>query len=193
MNSSSLCSLFEFEPREGQYAKGMVVTPFEEIFQELNEQNVRYVVVGGLAVVLHGHLRTTADIDLVLALDQTNVLAAVKALKTLGYRPRPPVPFEDFADKKKRAEWIAEKGLTVFSTFSSKFPGIEVDLFVEEPFDFERVFSRVVRIKLEKTTVTVASLDDLIEMKEKVGRPVDQSDVHVLKLIKIKKESDNER
>src|SRR6266436_5739065 len=134
----------------------MAVTPFEEIFQGLNNQNVKYIVVGGLAVVLHGHLRTTADIDLVLALDPQNALAAVKALKFLEYRPRPPVLFEDFADAQKRSTWIKEKGLTVFSTYSHRFPGIEVDLFVQEPFDFKSVFSRVSRISLQNTIVTIA-------------------------------------
>ena len=36
---------------------------FEPIFEALNRQNVRYVVVGGVAVVLHGHARLTADLD----------------------------------------------------------------------------------------------------------------------------------
>ncbi|MFH1018345.1 MAG: DUF6036 family nucleotidyltransferase [Pseudomonadota bacterium] len=162
----------------------MAITPFEEIFQSLNDRHVKYVVVGGLAVVLHGHLRATADIDLVLALNHQNVLDAVAALKSLGYRPRPPVPFEDFADAEKRSLWIREKGLTVFSTYSPRYPGIEVDLFVEEPFDFAAVYSRASRISLEKVVVTVASLDDLIEMKKKVGRPVDLADVSVLEAIR---------
>ncbi|MFH1263233.1 MAG: DUF6036 family nucleotidyltransferase [Pseudomonadota bacterium] len=165
----------------------MPPTPFEEIFQGLNQQKVKYVVVGGLAVVLHGHLRTTADIDLVVALDRDNVLAAVRAFKALGYRPRPPVPFEEFADDEKRLEWIREKGLTVFSTYSSRFPGIEVDLFVSEPFDFTAVYSRAERVEVDKTVVTVVSLDDLIEMKKKVGRPIDLADIRVLELIKAEK------
>jgi hypothetical protein len=58
------------------------------ILAALNEARVRYVVVGGVAVVLHGHLRFTADLDLVLALDRDNVLAALAALQGLGFRPR---------------------------------------------------------------------------------------------------------
>ena len=168
----------------------MAATPFEEILESLNQQSVKYVVVGGLAVVLHGHLRTTADVDLVLALDRDNILAAVKALKTLGYRPRPPVPFEDLAEEGKRAEWIREKGLTVFSTYSARFPGIEIDLFVTEPFDFNAVYLRADRVKVERTVITVASLADLIEMKRRVGRPVDLADVSVLELIKAEREKE---
>ncbi len=161
----------------------MVKTPFEEIFQQLNQQNVVYLVVGGLAVVLHGHLRTTADIDLVLALDRENVLNAVKALKAVAFQPRPPVPFEELAEPEKRAAWIREKGLTVFSAYSKRFPGIEVDLFVIEPFDFNAVFTRAARITIDETIVTVISLNDLIEMKKKVGRPLDLEDVRALEAI----------
>jgi predicted nucleotidyltransferase len=171
----------------------MSLTPFEVIFQSLNKQQVKYIVVGGLAVVLHGHLRTTADIDIVLALDKKNALCAVKALKELGYQPRPPVLFEDFADSEKRKVWMKEKGLTVFSTYSANFPGIEIDLFVKEPFVFAEVFARAKQIKLEETVVTVASLDDLIAMKKKVGRPIDLADVDVLKLIQANsKDKDNQ-
>jgi hypothetical protein len=42
-------------------------TDFEQIFEALGQAGVRYVVVGGVAVVLHGHPRLTADRDLVVA------------------------------------------------------------------------------------------------------------------------------
>jgi hypothetical protein len=48
--------------------------------------------------VLHGHLRFTADLDLLLALDGANVDAALSALEALGCRPRAPVPLRSFAD-----------------------------------------------------------------------------------------------
>lgn len=63
----------------------------ERALQALNSAGVRYLVVGGVAVVLHGHLRTTADLDLVVQLERENVLKAVRALAGLGYRPRAPV------------------------------------------------------------------------------------------------------
>lgn len=63
--------------------------------------------------VLQGYLRATADIDIVLALESKNVVAAVKTLEQLDYVPRPPVPFTALANVQQRQLWIKEKGLTV--------------------------------------------------------------------------------
>jgi hypothetical protein len=77
---------------------------FDLIFAALGKRKVRYLIVGGVAVVLHGIPRFTADIDLVLALDKANVLAALDALAGLGYWPRAPVPLLDFADPALRRD-----------------------------------------------------------------------------------------
>lgn len=153
----------------------------ETVLAALNEAGVRYLVVGGVAVVLHGHLRTTADLDLVVQLDSENVLRAVSALATLGYRPRAPVPAEQFADASARASWIRDKGLTVFSLWSSRFPGLEVDLFVSEPFDFDETYARAVSVPLDDTTAMVVSLEDLLTLKQRAARPIDLADLEALK------------
>lgn len=152
----------------------------ETVLAALNAARVRYLVVGGVAVVLHGHLRTTADLDLVVQLVPDNVLRAVRALSELGYRPRAPVDVEAFADPAVRESWLRENGLTVFGLWSDRFPGLEVDLFVSEPFDFEDAYGRAVHLELDATTATVVSLDDLLALKRAAGRPIDQADVDAL-------------
>ncbi|MCC7460802.1 MAG: hypothetical protein IT286_05815 [Proteobacteria bacterium] len=161
-----------------------MITPYEQIFEELNKENVRFILVGGLAVVLHGHQRLTADVDLVIQLQKTNLENAIRALKKLDYRPRPPVPFEQFADQAIREAWIEEKGLMVFSLHSSKLKDVEIDLFVKEPFDFEKALQRSEKIQFDHSHAHIASIDDLIELKKKAGRPVDVEDIRVLELLK---------
>ena len=70
----------------------------EAIVRSLNAGDVRFLIAGGLAVAAHGYLRFTADVDLVLDFDDDNVRRAVVALAALGYRPRAPVPIDEFAD-----------------------------------------------------------------------------------------------
>lgn len=155
-----------------------------EIFRALDDADVRYLVVGGVAVVLHGHPRFTADLDLVLDLTSTNTSTGIVALQRLGYRPRAPVPAEDFANDEARAKWREEKGLTVFSLWSPSHPGTEVDLFVEEPFDFEEAWSRRMDAVLDDgTTVHVVGIDDLRALKARVGRPKDVDDIAQLDAI----------
>jgi hypothetical protein len=152
-----------------------------EIFRALDEADVRYLVVGGVAVVLHGHPRFTADLDLVLDLAPSNAFAAIRALETLGYRPRAPVPAGDFANEEIRAAWRREKGLTVFSLWSPSHPGTEVDLFVEEPFEFSDAWTRRLDAVLaDGTTVHVVGLDDLRHLKQSAGRPKDLDDLDKL-------------
>src|SRR4051812_8976644 len=90
------------------------------VIRALNEAGVRYLVVGGLAVVAHGYVRFTADLDLVVDLREENARAAVSALTGVGYRPRAPVPAEQFADAGIRAGWVRDKGMMVFSFFSDE-------------------------------------------------------------------------
>jgi predicted nucleotidyltransferase len=155
----------------------------EQILAALGDARVRYLVVGGVAVVLHGYLRVTADLDLVIELETTNVRRAVAAFERLGFRPRAPVALAEFADAEIREGWIREKGLTVFSLWSPELPGFEVDLFVREPFDFGEVHARAVRVELATCTATVISLADLIVLKQQAGRSRDQEDVAALQAL----------
>ena len=161
-----------------------MVGEIEAIVEALNRAQVRYLVVGGVAVVLHGYLRTTADLDLVVQLAPENALRAVKALAALQYRPRAPVSFEAFAQQEARESWLREKGLTVFSLWSPAHSTLEIDLFVSEPFDFEVVYARALRVPLERSEAMVIALDDLIALKRRVNRPHDQEDVAALETLK---------
>jgi hypothetical protein len=68
----------------------VAATDLERIFAALEASRARYLVVGGVAVVLHGHPRFTADLDVVIALERANLSKALRALQGLGYRPRAP-------------------------------------------------------------------------------------------------------
>lgn len=153
----------------------------ETIVRGLNEAGVRYLVVGGLAVVAHGHARFTGDIDLVLDLDPANARRAVSVFESLDYRPRAPVPFVDFADAGKRADWVASKGLTVFSASSPRHAATEIDLFVENPFDFAEAWARAVRFEVAPgIEAPFVGLADLLAMKRRAGRTIDLDDVRIL-------------
>jgi len=158
-------------------------TDFERIFAALEAAGVHYLVVGGVAVVLHGHPRFTADLDLVLALDPANIARAIGALEALGYRPRAPVRFADFASAESRARWIEEKGMVVLSLWSPDLPATELDLFASEPFPFEAAYARALRADLGSVIATVAGLEDLIALKRSAGRPQDLEDVRALEAL----------
>lgn len=152
-----------------------MVGEIERVLAALERAGVRYLVVGGVAVVLHGFLRATADLDLVVQLDPANVRRALDALAGLGYRPQAPVAAASFAEPAIRRQWIREKNMRVFSLWTAAGP-LEVDLFVEEPFDFEAVYRRAVRVSLGEVEVSVIGRGDLVALKRSAGRPVDLED-----------------
>lgn len=165
-----------------------MVGDIEAVLEALNRAKVRYLLVGGVAVVLHGYLRTTADLDLVIQLERENVLRGVAALRDLQYRPRAPVPAEALADRVERERWVREKGLAVFSLWSPAHPTLEIDVLVAEPFDFEAVYARAIRVPLEKTEATVIGLEDLIAVKRRIARPRDLEDIAALESLKAESE-----
>jgi hypothetical protein len=161
-----------------------MATDFEEILGALSRASVDFVVVGGVAVVLQGHPRLTADLDLVVRLEESNARRAIDALAALQFRPRIPVPVEDFANPAERRRWADEKELVVLSLWSPTFPATDVDLFVEEPIPFGELQGRSSVVDLGDTEVAVASVDDLIAMKQRAGRPKDLEDVAELQKLR---------
>lgn len=153
------------------------------ILETSSDSGVRYVVVGGVAVVLHGHLRLTADLDLVVALERENVLAAIEALTAIGYRPRPAVDAKEFADPEIRTQWVRDEGTVVFSLWSPSHPGTDIDLFVDGPFPFD-AFRECARVtSVYGVSILIASIADLIAMKSSSGRPEDLADIAALERI----------
>jgi hypothetical protein len=156
----------------------------EKIISALNDSGARYLVVGGLAVVAHGHVRFTADLDLLLDLDPQNLKKALAALRGLGYRPRLPVPAEDFNDPDIRERWVREMNLEVFSLFSDQHPATEIDLFASDPLGFNAAFERALRMEVAQgVEATIVSLPDLLKLKRAAGRPQDLLDIEKLEAV----------
>ncbi len=160
---------------------------FEPLFDALNRAQVRYVVVGGLATVLQGHARLTADVDLVVDLSPVAARRTIEVLLALGFQPRLPVAAGDFADPEIRRHWIEGRGMRVFSLYDPANPLRSVDLFAEHPIEFEDLFRRAEVLPLRSTEVRVASIPDLIELKRLAGRPKDLDDIEKLEAIQREK------
>ena len=164
---------------------------FKKLFSALNNESVKYMVAGGIAVNLYGIERATADIDLIMDLDESNVGKFIRVAKKLSLRPKIPVSLDDFAVREKRKEWIDNKGMTVFTVYDVENPFFLIDIFVEIPFDFETVYAKRKKIEFEDTEIPVVPILDLIAMKEKSARPQDKADIFYLK--KILEEWSNDR
>ena len=165
---------------------------FEPIFGALNRAEVRYVVVGGVAVVLHGHVRATVDLDLVIDLSPDEARKAIEVLLSLGLRPAVPVEAIDFADPDIRARWVSDHGMLVFPMRDPNDPFRHVDVFTRSPIEFEELMSRSEVVQLHGQVVRVASIPDLISMKRTAGRSQDLADIEKLEAIIREREAKHE-
>jgi len=152
-----------------------------EVFKAFYQEKVKYLVVGGLAVNLHGVPRITYDIDIVISTDKDNVLSLNKTLKNLGYIPLLPVNPDELADEKRRKDWIEKHNMKAFSFHHKSQNSQVVDIVLDHPLDFTKAFKRSAIKKVDDIEIYVASINDMISMKKVSTRPKDLSDMEMLK------------
>lgn len=145
----------------------------ERILRALAEHGVDYVLIGGLAVQTHGHVRTTNDADLIPAPSPENLERLAAALRALDARVLNPGHEDETVD----ASLLPRATLWQFGT-----PDGGVDVMHEVPGgrSFSELRERALPVRLGEIEVPVVDLDDLIQMKLARGRPVDLEDVAAL-------------
>jgi hypothetical protein len=155
-----------------------------DLFRTLQEERVDYVVVGGLAINLHGVERATMDVDLALAMDEANLRRFVSAANKLALQPSLPVPLEALCDAKQRDAWIRDKHMIAFSLQASTPNLPTVDIVVRPSVPFERMHRNRIEKDVGGVRLSLASIDDLIALKSGTGRKQDASDVDALKIVR---------
>lgn len=157
---------------------------YESVFASLARNRVRYLVAGGIAMILHGWTRFTKDLDLMLDLDdRDNVGRFVKAMEELGFQPHVPVSLNSLADPAQRSRWQQEKGAIVLNLGHLSHPLERIDIFLSNPLDFKKAYEVKKMVQIRSIDIPVISLEDLIAMKEKAARPNDLEDVKKLRAI----------
>jgi hypothetical protein len=149
----------------------------QEVLEALSTSGVRYCIVGGVAVNLHGVPRMTYDLDVVVVPEPDDLRAAEAVLTGLGLRPRIPVSLPDFADREHRERMRDERNLIAVTFTDPADPLREVDVLVAPPVDAVGMCARALALPLRGAMVRVASIDDIIAMKRDTGRAQDADDI----------------
>lgn len=146
-------------------------------FRSLNANQVEYMLVGGMAGLVHGHIRTTVDLDLWVKETPVNKKKLVSALKS-NHVPGA----ENYLNVDMIPDW---------SSLMVGEKGFELDLmgylknFSES--DFDKVYKRCVRTSIDGIPLTVIGKKDLISEKLANSRPKDLEDVRALEALELKK------
>ena len=152
-----------------------------DLFSALNHHHLDYVLIGGLAVSLHGIERATMDIDVTVAMTPENLASVVAMARELGMAPVLPVDLNTLIDLDQLAAWHRERNLEVFALRAPGLAGITVDVLLYPPVNYAGMRERAVTFKAGDVPIVVVGIDDLIALKQAVGRPIDLSDIEHLK------------
>lgn len=138
---------------------------FLELIACFNKHEVKYVLVGGYSVILHGYPRTTGDLDLLVERTQVNYQSIVEAFQCFML-PTFSMTLENFLD------------VDQFDVFRFGRPPVAVDVITEiKGVDFDKVWEGKISSNFEGVQVNYISLEDLITTKKAVGRSKDLNDL----------------
>jgi hypothetical protein len=142
---------------------------YEEEIKALNQSRLKYLIVGGLAVNLYGVHRLTRDLDLMIDISEENLNKFAEIMKKLGYASK--ITLEK------------AKNLVALCFHHTKDEFKQIDIFLKNPIDFKKAYRRRKVIKVKNVPFSCASLQDIIQMKEKAGRDRDWIDIGALRKI----------
>jgi predicted nucleotidyltransferase len=145
----------------------MIFDPnFLEFIDCLNKREAKYVLVGGLAAVIHGVNRVTGDMDIFIEASKPNASVVLAAIDDFGFGS---IGFTE--DDLLNPEMVVQMG---------RVP-LRIDILSELPgINFKEVFDRAIEFKTDGVTMKVIHVNDLIANKESVGREKDIMDVKAL-------------
>jgi len=136
----------------------------ETLLKSLNAREVRYVIIGATAFPVHGYVRATLDVDILIEPTEQNARRTWEALRAFGYDVTE-LTVEDMLNKKIliRQYWL------------------ETDIHPSAAgVTFEQVWDNRVEGVIGETPTCFAGLDELIAMKQAAGRPKDMDDLRAL-------------
>jgi predicted nucleotidyltransferase len=140
---------------------------FLEFLQLCNKHFVKYLVIGGYAVSIHGYPRYTKDLDICIELSDENAKKMVQVLKDFGMASLK-LTEEDF----KRKNFFTQLG----------YEPLRIDILNDmDSVPFEEAWKNKKVVEYEGITINFIGYAELLKLKEKAGRPQDMADIEKLK------------
>lgn len=142
-----------------------MITRSKDLFASLEKNKIKYVVIGGVAAILHGVPRMTGDIDLLVEATVENAERILLVLEELGYDTAPLVD----------PHGLIQSKYLIFEN------GIKIDIMLDIPgLDFEQAWANKVQMHAGTQQFWVVSKEDLLDAKRAAGRERDLADVAAL-------------
>ncbi len=148
-----------------------------KICESLSAANINYAIVGGYAVALHGAVRGTVDVDLLIEWQREQLIAFEQCMLNLGLVSKLPIDAEQLFHFKD--EYINNRNLIAWNFYHPKDMTQQVDLIINQNLETKDVIEKWV----DNQSIQILNKERLIAMKKKAGRPQDIEDIKSLELL----------
>jgi len=143
----------------------------QEVLRLFNKFGVKYLLVGGYAVIYYGYTRTTGDMDLWIEPSNENKELIIDALGSYGI-------------DKIQLDLLAKQDFTKHVVFSIGSKPVKVDFITKVNLvDFAQALERKQVFDIDGISVSIIQYDDLVLSKFNTGRPIDQADIEQLQKV----------
>ncbi len=144
----------------------MLNQDFKKFIQLLNDNQVRYLVVGGYAVALHGYPRYTKDIDIWIELAKENAVRTIETLDQFGFKSL----------GLKEQDFLVEDQIIQLGVAPNR-----IDLLTTLPgVTFTECFEKRIKLEIDGVNVNLIDLDNLRKNKKASGRLQDLADLELM-------------
>jgi len=149
------------------------------LLEELVHDGVDFLIIGGVAVGYHGHVRATKDVDVVPSPDRSNLERLARVLSRLGAIVEGAEEFEpgELPDPLD-PDVLSEGGNWVLST---RLGRIDIMQWIGDEPLWEQLSPAAIEDEIAGMAVRIVSYDDLVALKELAGRPEDLTDLQRLR------------
>ncbi len=146
-----------------------------EVLDTLKNNKIKFAIVGGYALALHGIVRATVDVDIIIQLQLKDFKLVQKSLNEIGLTSRLPITPDDLF--KMRKEYIKNRNLIAWNFIDYKNPLRQVDVLITTDLESVKIDS----ITVSGRKIPVICLKDLLVMKKISSRPQDLADIEKIK------------
>jgi hypothetical protein len=145
-----------------------------DTLRSLAQHEVKFVVGGGVALVLYGHDRMTMDLDVALDLDRSNLKRFYKSVEHLQLQPATQEPLSSLEDPERIRELVETKHAMVFPLKDPDRPYRQIDVFLTPETSYAELSKDAQHVQLPGFRVEVVNRRKLLEMKRDIPEPRDK-------------------
>jgi len=159
-----------------------------DLLVALAKADVKFIICGGVAAVLHGVERMTLDLDITVDMKNGNMKKFLDIIGHSDLKPRVPIPSETLLDPEKIRHLVEEKNARVFTFTDMDKPWRQVDVFLTDDYAYHTLLHDTETIQIGGYPMLVVSKDRLIQMKKSVHPQREKDLLDIKSLTRLKGE-----